>query len=835
MRKLRIIFLFFSLSLLSPPALAEEVREIYHLVNVKLMALQDVRDLQKLGLEIEHFTPDGLAEVVIRDWELPLLSGAGFTFEVKIWHMASFYKNRLKAGTTGGRDFANGSMGGNYTLSEIEGILDDWAALYPDLITPKTSIGSSILGKEIWAVKISDNPGIDEDEPEISFDSLIHAREPQSMMTLLYYMKNLLEGYGVDPELTHLVDSREIWFIPVHNPDGYYYNEQTDPGGGGMWRKNLRENGDGSYGVDLNRNYGFQWGYDNYGSSGNPWNETYRGTEPFSEPETQAVRDFIQSRPIVTSWNTHTYADVYICPFGYDDFYPYGNDWNIYQEYLNDISVENGYTVGTIYDVMYACNGCSTDWHYGSEGVFNIAVEIGGDSDGFWPPQERIIPLAEENQLALRYFSWVAGSYVVVLDYAFTDSNGDGIFHPGEPVKVALTLRNKGLAGTGTDVVASLSPTSPYVKIIEGSHNFGIIPSLTSVENASSPLKFRVLNTTPYGQAVTLNVDVSFDGYTHSFPISLMCGVPHLYYSFDMESEQGWTVGDVGDNATTGIWERGDPVGIFYGGQPIQPEEDHTPPPGTHCFVTGNGDTSAGSDDVDNGKTTLKSPVLDLNGLSDIRVSYWRWYADLGSVPNDDIFLVNVSNNGGSSWEVVESLDHTENSWERVAFTLDDHVAPTGNVMMRFIAKDEPNNSLCEACIDDVEFTSYSSPIALSLSAPPVVGTTINVIIDAHDDPDLDYVMAASTGTFPGIPIGERLFPLQISTVLKYSLNPDNGTFNNFYGTLNSSGHSEDPEIVIPNFPGIQGMKIFVAAVTRSPSYPQGIKSISAPLPIVFE
>jgi murein tripeptide amidase MpaA len=128
-----------------------------------------------------------------------------------------------------------------------------WYFLYPNLITPKWSLGTTHEGRQIWAVKISDNPNVNENEPQVFFDALIHAREPQSMATVLYFMYYLLENYGINQEVTYLVNNREIYFVPVLNPDGYVYNQTTNPSGGGDWRKNRRNNS-GSYGVDLNRN-----------------------------------------------------------------------------------------------------------------------------------------------------------------------------------------------------------------------------------------------------------------------------------------------------------------------------------------------------------------------------------------------------------------------------------------------------------------------------------------------------------------------------------------------------------------------------------------------------
>ena len=168
---------------------------------------------------------------------------------------------------------------------------------YPNLISTKISIGNSIENRPIYTVKISDNPEIDENEPEILYTALHHAREPQSMMQMIYFMYYLLENYNTDPSVQYLVNNRELYFIPVVNPDGYEYNRTTNPSGGGMWRKNRRNNG-GSYGVDLNRNYGpyTYWNAPNGGSSTTPSSDTYRGTAPFSEPETNSIKNFLASR-----------------------------------------------------------------------------------------------------------------------------------------------------------------------------------------------------------------------------------------------------------------------------------------------------------------------------------------------------------------------------------------------------------------------------------------------------------------------------------------------------------------------------------------------------------
>ena len=140
------------------------------------------------------------------------------------------------------------------------------------------------------------------------------------METTIAFMDNLLSRYGTDPEATFIIDNRELYFVPIVNPDGYEYNRRTNPGGGGMWRKNRRNHGGGSFGVDLNRNYAT--GFGGSGSSGNRSSDIYRGTSPFSEPETAVLEAFASSRSFVTVFSSHSYTDVLLRPFGYKTSQP---------------------------------------------------------------------------------------------------------------------------------------------------------------------------------------------------------------------------------------------------------------------------------------------------------------------------------------------------------------------------------------------------------------------------------------------------------------------------------------------------------------------------------
>ena len=263
----------------------------------------DVLTLQALGICLDHTEIDaqGAIQGDFSARDLELARRAGFAVEVGIADVSAYYAERAAASPAPQRSFGGpgcpgsvghpvpaqfttGSMGGFLTWQEMQDQLDLMVALHPDLISPKVSIGTSHEGRPIHVLRISNDPNVDQAKPEMLYDALHHAREPEGVMQLLYFMWSLLERYGTDPLITHIVDTRELYFVPCVNPDGYVYNETTDPFGGGMWRKNRRDNGDGSFGVDLNRNYGLAWGIDDDGSSPDPFSDVYRGPSAFSEP-----------------------------------------------------------------------------------------------------------------------------------------------------------------------------------------------------------------------------------------------------------------------------------------------------------------------------------------------------------------------------------------------------------------------------------------------------------------------------------------------------------------------------------------------------------------------
>ncbi len=349
----------------------------------------DLPKLRALHLDIV-WKGDGVVEAFVNDEELQQIQELGFRTEIVHDDVVEFYRSRLDTK----RD-----MGGYMTLSEVNAYLDTLVSENPGVISSKINLGSTIEGRPVWAVKISDNPNVDEtDEPEVLFTAAIHAREVITPLTVFHIMDHLLDNYGADPDITDLVNSREIWFVPMVNPDGYYHNEVIAPNGGGLWRKNRRNNGDGTYGVDLNRNFGYAWAYDNSGSSPYTDDATYRGSAPFSEPETQNMRDFISAREFVTTVYYHSYSNLILWPYGYDYVFTPEND--LFTVLGDSMAAYNGYAPVPSHE-LYPANGVSDDWGYGEQFAkdknYAFTIEIGSSGDGFWPDPARIPQLTSEN------------------------------------------------------------------------------------------------------------------------------------------------------------------------------------------------------------------------------------------------------------------------------------------------------------------------------------------------------------------------------------------------------------------------------------------------------
>lgn len=284
--------------------------------------------------------------------------------------------------------------------------------------------GQFVAGYDLLALRIT-NQAIPGPKPVFVLMGGLHAREISTPEVTLKFVDYLTQNYGVDADVTWLVDYHEIVVAPLANPDGHWYVEL---GGNNpwYWRKNGRpsscttwpgSNGD-SYGVDLNRNFNWMWG--GAGSSGNACSETYRGTSAASEPETQGIQSLVSSvipdqkgpnvsdpAPADTTGifiDVHTYGGYVLWPWGHTSSPPPNSSG--LTAIGNKFASYNGYTKGQSYQTLYPATATSDDWTYGTLGAPAFTIEL--NSSGFLPSYSSVTTLYNQNQAAFIYAAKIA-------------------------------------------------------------------------------------------------------------------------------------------------------------------------------------------------------------------------------------------------------------------------------------------------------------------------------------------------------------------------------------------------------------------------------------------
>ncbi len=684
----------------------------YKQVKIYLKDANSVKELIKAGVELSDpsFEKDHSVVVFLTFKDFEILQTTGFNYEILIDNWKKHYASRPKVSEetireqmqfseslNGVKGFSLGSMGGYLTTDEIYNKLDEMRTDYPNLITEKYSIGNTYEGRPQYVVKISDNPDVDEEEPEVFINSLIHCREPAAMMTVMYYMYYLLENYGTDPEVTYLVDNREIYFMPLYNVDGYEYNIQNDPSGGGMWRKNRRNNSDGSYGVDLNRNFGYQWGYDNSGSSGSPSSETYRGTAAFSEPSNANFRDFVESRNIVTCLNYHTYSNYYLYAWGYEDLAT--PDSMVFRTYAGKMSEYNGYTTGRPPQILYEVNGNTDDWMYGEQTTKNKNIsftpEVGESSDGFWPTQNRIIPLAMENLHANLLITWAAGAYIENLGVTFEPE----YVNPGNTVTLLPYLKNIGM-NDADDITITVSSDSPYLNMPSDELNVASLGSWSEL-SLTEGIEFSVTESAPIGTRLPIYVetflgDVSMDTDTVYFTP----GTPT--FMFNDNNDDPTVMFNVSGESGHPVWEA---------------TQSTFASPAYSYADSKNGDYESYAVTV----METKSPI-SLSGVAGPVLSFWtKWNIE----NNWDCGQVMISTNNGSTWTPLEGMysdagsgsgqqttgepvyDDVQAEWVNEEIDLSDYV--NQNIKLKFELRSDSYIERDGWYLDDIKIYYYGS------------------------------------------------------------------------------------------------------------------------------
>jgi murein tripeptide amidase MpaA len=366
----------------------------HKVVRVEISGARDLQAMLRLSDDVWSERIDvGPADFRLPPEGMAALAASGLRHEVLIEDVQALIdeeRARLARATEGAGWFDDFK-----DLAGIEARMEALAAQRPDLARTIT-IGTSIEGRPIRGLRISrDGPLTDPYKPGLVFLSTQHAREWIAPMVTMYFAEALVTRYDTDPAIQEVVDRGEVYVVPVANPDGYVYTWATDR----LWRKNRRDVvGSSCFGVDLNRNWGYQWGLPN-GSSGDPCSGTYRGTASFSEPETAALRDFVLARPGVRYvHDMHSYGQLLLYPWGYTGALPPRNEVyaGLGATMRQLIQGVHGrvYPYGPSYTTLYPVSGGAKDWAWGARRAFTFSFELRGT--GFVLPPAEIVPNSEE-------------------------------------------------------------------------------------------------------------------------------------------------------------------------------------------------------------------------------------------------------------------------------------------------------------------------------------------------------------------------------------------------------------------------------------------------------
>lgn len=515
----------------------QDIQEKHQRAKISYNQSEDLIKLESFGIPIDHGVHKK-GVFIISDFsisEIQTARNAGYIVDILIEDSKEYFLQRNSMNSVAERNlfctdqtssdyetpdnFNLGSMGGYLTYQEMLDQLDLMKSLYPDLITTKENISDFITegqpdnsttppigGNGIKWVKISDNPSnSSENEPQILYTAIHHAREPNSLSQLIFYMWYLLENYDEDNEIKSIVDNTELFFVPVINPDGYLYNEKTDPNGGGFWRKN-RKNGNG---VDNNRNYDYYingdpadgiWGGE--GASNDPNNQTYHGTAPFSEVENQAIKWFCEQHDFVMALNNHSYGELLLYPYGYANDVP--TPENELFEIVSEVLVsQNGYD-NILSSGLYPAAGDSDDFMYGTIGthdkIYAMTPEIGPE---FWPPSSQIEGIAKSMMYLNITSAKMVNNYADLIDTSPLFVGNEVI------IDQTFDIKRLGLSGSGNFTI-NINPISTNIGAVGDPISFS---NLDVLEETNGTIQYTLINETQAGDPIVFEIIINNGSY----------------------------------------------------------------------------------------------------------------------------------------------------------------------------------------------------------------------------------------------------------------------------------------------------------------------------------
>ena len=615
-------------------------------VIVRVSGPRGLDSLSRLGFEVAgaRRTPAGLEAIVVASPATErLLAGAG---------LAVAPVPGAPLGAAG--DSFSVFRSFDKPIAGIRATLAAWAAA--DTLIHVDSIGASIEGRPILAVKIgaaADAPN----RPNVLFMGTHHAREWVSTEMAMRLIRWL-----ADSAPPGLLASRDVWVIPVENPDGYQYTFTNDR----FWRKNRRDNGDGSFGVDPNRNYPEFWGYDNSGSSGATASEVYRGTGPASEPETQAIIAFHTAHPPVVSVSYHTYSGLVLFPYGFRDG-ALAPDLPVYRalggsDLLPAVHDSVPDTFHSYYHPgpgwnLYPTNGEYTDWAYRAHQTIAFTTEL---TSGCCTPDSNF------------YYGFVFPDDSALVDRVFRDNL---------PFALAV-IAAAGGPGTAQGPTGAM-PTEPRIESIwpevwVNLPSEGPIPFSLSVRGPSGGILQRSLQTDSLARGTVRTwwrSDVTIDRARAIRVEGAGLEGELLSIAGAEDADAGWT----------GWTRTGDALA------------------GTYAWTTATDDT-------------LTSPVVNLSGRARVWLQFWTKHSGSTFTPEQH-GLVQVSGDSGTTWSTVAVVLGDGPAWYPVRVDLPSLSGSRG-ARVRFVS------AQFTWWLDAVGFASDSTAAFAAL--PPVASLEVS-------------------------------------------------------------------------------------------------------------
>lgn len=713
-------FALTSLSILVASYLHAQTVETYSIIKVELDKPADIQILGDLGIAVDHvhWDEDGSLELFVSSWEKNIIAASGFNFETIIADTKSYADkiatqnkdNNHKATECGLGQFTLGSIAGYHDYSEVVTILETIAKDYQN-ITHLFSIGKSHEERDIWVLKVSDNAELDESdkEPIAYYDALTHAREPLSMMSTLYYIQWLTENYD-NPKTAakYLVDNREMHFILVVNPDGYTYNTENFPNGGGGWRKNRRVIDDECTGVDLNRNFNAQ--FDGPGSFSNePCSDVYRGSSAASEPETQLIQNYIDSLSPSSAFSSHSYSQVIIDPDKKVDHPSY--DYSTYANYASEFTPRAYHGYGSADDLIgYLASGTTLDYLFES-GAVAWTPEIGTQ---FWEPQKEICRYLSEMLEPMKFISKIAGMSPSYHNHTIADESN---ITNGEIIDINVIIKNKGLLNLEGNFKVILTPTDNATKVITPTIKFEL--PIDYDDTTDKLVTFEVeLNEPEQDIPLTFDLDIYHNElFVEHTSIDIYPGSYNILFEDDFENGMdNWIHASTGDQWSLSTIDQRS---------------------GNHSLV--------------DSKSAHRRGVRASIGLADpIDISKasnpWLFF-DLKHSLNPFSGFLDISiSSDGLIWEKVIIEDESEvdqngsltghRHWDTHAISLSDFASTNDQIYLQFDISSEGSRTADGIYIDDIRFIDLGEVDATSRNQELIDELNIEI----YPNPALDEV-----------------------------------------------------------------------------------------------